>query len=123
MGADNNWVDQKERGASWTIRVMVWLCQRQYRWLVNLLLYPVTAYFFITAGAGREASRHFFMNATGRFSLRDHYQQLLCFANSLVDRVSILRGEACEFQVNAEGREGLLEARKRGRASYCWARI
>ena len=114
MGSNNSWTDKKERGASWTIRLMVWLCQRRYRWLVNILLYPITAYFWLTAGSGRQASRHFFINATGHFSLHDHYRQLHCFANSLVDRVSILLGESSAFKVNSQGRESLLEAKQKG---------
>ena len=95
------------------MRFMVWLCQAKYRWLATGLLYPIVAYFMITAGSGRKASKRFFINARGSFTWRDHYQQLLCFANSLLDRVSILLGGGDDFDVYSVGREGLLEARER----------
>ena len=114
LATEKPWIDKKERGSSWTIRLMIALCQRKYHWLVKFLLYPITAYFFFTTGSGYQASKQFFIMATGRFSWRDHYRQLLCFAHSLVDRVSILMGEAAQFEVKAHGREALLKARHSG---------
>ena len=78
------------------------------------MLYPISAYFFVTSGSGYRASKHFFINATGSFSWQDHYRQLLCFAHSLVDRVTILMGEASQFSVEAHGREALIRAREDG---------
>jgi len=109
------WVSQNERGSAWTISFIFWLCRSRFRWLVDVLLYPITLYFFLTAGASRRASRHFFENATGRFNWLDHYRQLLCFARSLVDRVVVLSGGAGDFQVNPVGREQLLDVGARGK--------
>ena len=114
MAAEQPWIDKKERGSGWTIRFMILLCKRKYRWLVKLLLYPITAYFFLTSGSGYKTSRRFFIKATGKFCWRDHFLQLLCFAQSLVDRVAILMGEAAQFKVKAHGREALLKARENG---------
>jgi len=110
----NQWVSEKERGSLWTIRFMFRLCSSRYRWLAELLLYPVVGYFFLTAGRRWQASRHFFEHATGHFSPADHYRQLMCFARSLIDRVAILSGEASRFQVNSHGREQLIEVQQRG---------
>lgn len=109
------WVAQKERGSPWTIDFMVWLCRHKFRWLVNALLYPIVAYFFITAGNTRQASQQFFQRATGQHSWLDHYKQLMCFAKSLVDRVLILMGEADQFKVVPHGREMLIEEKEKGR--------
>lgn len=111
---DAHWIKKEERGASWTIRLMVWLCQPKFRWLANALLYPITAYFLLTAGEGRAASSRFFCNAKGHFSTRDHFNQLLCFAHSLMDRVAILKDGGDDFEVLAEGRDSLLEAKNKG---------
>lgn len=111
----HRWVDKKERGSTWTIRFMILLCQHKYRWLVNALLHPIVLYFLLTAGKTRKASRRFFISATGKYSWTDHYDQLLCFSRSLVDRVSILMGESCQFDIHSEGREQLINARKQGR--------
>lgn len=101
------WIEQKERGAQWTMHFMVWLCRGRSRWVADALLYPITLYFFITAGKNRAASRHFFERSTGRYTPLDHYRQLLCFARSLLDRVAILSGAAGEFTVVPHGREQL----------------
>ena len=114
LATEKPWINKKERGSSWTIRFMIALCKRKYRWLVKLLLYPITAYFFLTSGSGHKASKQFFIKATGNFSWHDHYLQLLCFAHSLIDRVSILMGESDQFEIKAHGREELLKARRSG---------
>ncbi|MCP4409478.1 MAG: hypothetical protein GY807_17350 [Gammaproteobacteria bacterium] len=94
---------------------MIRLCQHRHRWLVNLLLYPITAYFFITGRAAHRAGRHFFTLATGQARPADYYRQILCFARCLVDRVTILIGDADQFKVNPSGRQALMQARRDGR--------
>jgi len=111
----NDWITARERGSTLLINFMIWLCQRRHRWLANLLLYPITAYFFITGRTAHRASRHFFMLARGQTRWSDYYRQLLCFSRCLVDRVTILIGDADQFKVCPSGREALKEARQDGR--------
>lgn len=111
----SEWVDARERGSSLLINFMIWLCQRRHRWLVNLLLYPIAAYFFITGRTAHKASKHFFSLAKSRSHWSDYYRQLLCFSRALVDRVIILAGDAGQFEVHPSGREQLLAARQEGR--------
>jgi len=111
----NDWITARERGSTLLINFMIWLCQRRHRWLANLLLYPITAYFFITGRMAHRASRHFFMLARGQTRWSDYYRQLLCFSRCLVDRVTILAGDADQFEVHPTGREALMEARRNGR--------
>lgn len=111
----NDWITTRERGSSWLISFMIWLCQRRRRWLVNLLLYPISAYFFITGRTAHRASTHFFTLAKGHAFWSDYYRQLLCFSRCLVDRVTILIGEAEQFEVRPNGREALIEAHQDGR--------
>ena len=111
----SEWIKTSERGSSWTMNFMIWLCHRQHRWLVNLLLYPIVTYFFITGRAAHRASKHFFALAQGQTRRWDYFRQLLCFSRCLVDRVIILTGDADQFEVRASGREALLEARQDGR--------
>jgi predicted LPLAT superfamily acyltransferase len=109
------WITARERGSSWLISFMIWLCQRRHRWLVNLLLYPIAGYFFLTGRSAHHASRHFFTLAKGRTRGSDYYRQLLCFARALVDRVTILIGDASHFEVRPSGRGALMQARQQGR--------
>ena len=111
----SEWITTRERGSTWLIKFMIWLCQRRRRWLVNLLLYPIAAYFFITARSAHRASNHFFTLAKGQARWSDYYRQLLCFSRCLVDRVTILIGGADQFEVRSSGREALMEARQEGR--------
>ena len=110
----NPWTPDNERGSPWTIRFMIWLCQHRNRWLANALLYPIVGYFLLTAGSTRQASRHFYQLAKGSFSWADHYRQLMCFARSLIDRVSILMGDSGHFKVESHGRNELIEMRRKG---------
>lgn len=103
----SEWLSRKERGSSRLLKVMIWLCQQRYRWLVNLLIYPIAGYFFLTGQSARKASQEFFRQAKGRYHFADYYRQLLCFSNSLADRVSIMQGEADRFRVHSQGREHL----------------
>ena len=111
----SQWLETRERGSDWTINLMLGLCKRRYRWLVNLLLYPISAYFLLTGGTARRASQQFFRQAQGRARWSDHYRQLLCFSCCLVDRVAILSGDADQFEVHSQGRQELLAARRKGR--------
>jgi predicted LPLAT superfamily acyltransferase len=111
----SDWIKARERGSSWTIALMIALCRRRYRLLVDLLLYPIAAYFFVSGRRTRRASGHFFRLATGRSRWSDHYRQLLCFSRCLVDRVAILSGDAARFEVIPSGREALLAAHKKKR--------
>jgi len=111
----NDWITARERGSSRLISIMIWLCQCRRRWLVNLLLYPITAYFFITGRTAHRASKHFFTLAKRQTRWSDYYCQLLCFSRCLVDRVTILIGDADQFEVRPSGRKALMEARQDGR--------
>jgi len=111
----SDWITARERGSSWLINFMIWMCHRRRRWLANLLLHPIAAYFFITGRTAHRASTHFFTLAKGQSCWSDYYFQLLCFSRCLVDRVTILTGDANQFEVHPNGREALIEAHQDGR--------
>lgn len=111
----SDWTATRERGSSWTIALMIALCRRRYRWLVDLLLYPIAGYFYLTGRRAHRASREFFRHASGRNRSSDYFRQLLCFSRCLVDRVTLLSGDADRFQVKSSGREALLAAHQQGR--------
>jgi predicted LPLAT superfamily acyltransferase len=115
MTSGNDWIHTRERGASWTIALMIALCRRRYRWLVELLLYPITGYFYVTGRRAHRASRQFFRLATGQTRRGDYYRQLLNFSRCLADRVAILSGDGDRFQIRHSGREALLAAQQQGR--------
>ncbi len=110
----SDWIKKQERGTSWVIRFMVWLCCSPTRWLVGVLLYPIAAYFFLTGRSAHRASMHYFSLVKKRSSWFDYYHQLLCFSRCLVDRVVLLSGNPDEFQIRHQGRQQLLESRRDG---------
>lgn len=111
------WAEKKERGSAWTIRFMYWLCRHKFHRVIALLLYPIVAYFFVTAGDAKGSSRTFFLRAKGSFTWRDHYKQLMCFSHALVDRVLILMGQAKHIEVHSHGLEQLIDIQKRGQGA------
>ncbi|MEE9494096.1 MAG: hypothetical protein V3W04_12035 [Gammaproteobacteria bacterium] len=102
-----DWLSRKERGSSHLLRFMIWLCQQRFRWLVNLLIYPIAGYFFIIDQSSRRASQEYFRRVKDDYRFTDYYRQLLCFSFSLVDRVTITQGESERFKVHSQGREHL----------------
>ena len=110
----SEWLTRKERGSSLLLRFMIWLNQQRFRWLVNLLLYPIAGYFFLTGWSARRASQQFFTQAKGSYRFTDYYRQLLCFSYSLADRVTITLGDADRFEVRSHGRENLQAELQKG---------
>lgn len=110
----SGWKGEKERGALWAMRFMRWLCRHRLDGLIQILLYPIVGYFYLSSRKVRLAAKDYFLHVQGSYSGLDHYKQLLCFARSLVDRVLLLMGETDGFIVHPEGREVLIEARDKG---------
>jgi len=114
----SEWIEKKERGSLWTMRLMLFLCRHTGPWLVRPLLYPIVAYFFLTSTEARAASRRFYKRVkgdSGRLAgWADYYRQLLCFARTLLDRIFILSGNTKRYRVNSQGREMLIEEQARG---------
>jgi len=115
----SEWIEKKERGSLWTMRLMLFLCRHTGPWLVRPLLYPIVTYFFLTSGEARVASRRFYTRVKGEAGLfagwADYYRQLLCFARTLLDRIFILSGNTGGYCVQSQGREMLIEEQARGR--------
>jgi predicted LPLAT superfamily acyltransferase len=109
------WVEKKERGSLWMMRLMLFLCRRVSQAVIRPLLYPIVVYFFFTSADTRSASLRFYKKVNGKSSALDYFRQLLCFAETLLDRIYILSGNSDSYQVNATGREMLIEEHQRGR--------
>lgn len=114
----NEWIEKKERGSLWTMRLMLFLCRHTGPWLVRPLLYPIVAYFFLTSAEARAASRRFYARVKGdrgRLSAwADYWRQLLCFARALLDRIYILSGNNERYSVHSVGRDMLIEEQSKG---------
>jgi len=110
----SEWVEKKERGSTWTMRLMLFLCRHTGQWLVRPLLFPITGYFLLTSSKIRATSLHFYTKVNGRANWIDCFRQLHCFAQTLLDRIFILSGNAKRYKVTTQGRQILIEGQKRG---------
>ena len=94
------WRDQRERGSTGAIRLIVWLAIHVGRGLCRALLVPICAYFFVTAPQSRRASQDFLGRALGRVATwRDTFIHLFVFSTTLLDRVYLLHGRHRELDI------------------------
>jgi predicted LPLAT superfamily acyltransferase len=93
---------QKERGAPFMMRLMLWLAFRLGRRGVRWTLYPTVAYFLIAAPAARRASRRCLERLLGRtVKLRDIAKHLFYFASCTQDRIFLLSNQQQTLSIDA----------------------
>jgi predicted LPLAT superfamily acyltransferase len=100
------WTALPERGTLASLRLIAWIATHIGRWAARLLLYPVTTYFVLTAGAARRTSCEYFKQMSGRPAhCWDVFRHFHCFAATILDRVYLLRGEFRRFDVKLYDKE------------------
>lgn len=125
--APGSWHRSPERGSLVGLRLVVWLHRALGRRLTGVVVDAVVAYFYLTDGAGRRASRRYLARVASapegraalgrppdRFASFLHYRE---FGTSILDRLELwLRGvEGFEFEFH--GRERLARELERGRGA------
>jgi predicted LPLAT superfamily acyltransferase len=110
------WTRQSERGSRILIRLIGWITLNIGRWAARLLLYPITAYFLLTAREQRQASRQFLSRALGReagwWNVARHFHS---FAGTILDRVYLVTGDHRRFDLRMHGVDVALEQVAKGR--------
>jgi predicted LPLAT superfamily acyltransferase len=103
-----SWLAERERGGA-ALRLMGWIARRMGWHVSYALLFPVTAYFLLTAPARqKEAVRRFQRRVLGREpGWRDLWRPYFAFAATMLDRVYLLRGETKGFRISVSGLEAL----------------
>ena len=110
------WIHQSERGSRSLVLLIGWITLNVGRWAARLLLYPITAYFFFTAGEQRRASRQFLSRALGRKVRWWHVaRHIHCFAGTILDRVYLVAGDHRRFELQMHGVDVALEHVATGR--------
>jgi predicted LPLAT superfamily acyltransferase len=112
---DRTWVSVQERGSLWAIRIMALLVRTLGLGPARLLLHPTVAYFLLTDGQARRASRRYLerlhampggAEALGRPpGLQAVYRHLHAFASTALDQVMAWFGSFERFQIDLEGFE------------------
>ncbi|MGE0115903.1 MAG: hypothetical protein AB7T07_13600 [Steroidobacteraceae bacterium] len=98
---DKQWA-QKERGAPFMMRLMLWLSFKLGRRGVRWILYPTVAYFLLAAPRAVRASRRCLQRLLGRpATLRDVTRHLFYFASCTQDRIFLLSRQHHELVIDA----------------------
>lgn len=105
------WIQQRERGSPWLVRLLRWIALTLGRTPARLLLYPITLYFFFRASPQRRASRDYLRRALGREPHIGHIlRHIHSFAATILDRVFLLGGRHHDYRIEIHGLEQLREA-------------
>ncbi len=104
------WLASTERAGLGAVRVLVWIALHMGRPVARALLVPAVAYFVLSGGRARAASRDYLRRVLGRQpSLRDIYRHFYSFAAVAVDRVYFLSDRWSSFDIRLHGEELLLK--------------
>lgn len=114
--ASEAWTSHREHGTKPLVRLIIWLTLRCGRAVGQLLLYPITAYFFLGLPPARAASRAYLARALGRpVRTGDVWRHFFTFACVILDRICLLAGRAETFRIEVTGVEALTRAVAAGR--------
>jgi len=88
------WKERRERGAHFMLQFLLWIARHTNRSIARwMTLPPTVAYFLLTAGEARRASRQFLARAQGRpASLWQVARHLFTFASVVLDRLLMAIG-------------------------------
>jgi len=124
MSVAATWTQLSERGSAWAMRLAI-ACYRAFGRPVALVIVHLTiAYFFVTDGRGRRASRAYLRRVhelTGQPSHHPGYWQSFLhyrmFALSIFDRVAFWLGRGDEFEFVFNGAELFARVIEEGRGA------
>lgn len=95
-----SWERQRERGSQLAMAMLLWIARTLGRPVGRLLLYPISAYFLLTAAPARQASRAYLRRVLGREpGWRDLARHFFSFAAVSLDRLFWLIGSRSRPQV------------------------
>uniref|UniRef100_A0A8J4HAC6 Lipid A biosynthesis acyltransferase n=1 Tax=Acidicaldus sp. TaxID=1872105 RepID=A0A8J4HAC6_9PROT len=115
-GGRMNWARQRERGPARLLGGMIWLT-RHLGWHVGqMLLYPITLWFYASSAAARAASREYLTRVLNHPAReRDVLRHFFTFACVILDRVFFLSGRIKGFELHVRGLEAITEVVNAGR--------
>lgn len=108
-----SWAQTAERGSLLGMKLLLLLYRSMGMGVVRVLLYPVVAYFFLTARSTRLASRDFLQKVrrangeSGRVRAGDVYRHLYQFAWAAADKMAAWAGGVQAVDVETGGTQAL----------------
>lgn len=113
------WAERRERGSLSLLRFMAWLVRALGRAATTPLLYPITAYFFLTSAEARRSSRLFLARAMTRPpTLVDVFRHIHCFATTILDRVLFFSTDGQGFEIAVDDPDGLFTRTEGGEGCF-----
>jgi len=109
------WLEQRERGTTLGVRLIVGIAFVAGRTMARLLLNPACLYFLLFSIRSRRASRKYLARALGRrVRFADLYRHYFAFATVALDRFFLLRDRHDLFRIEMHGEELLKQVLEQG---------
>lgn len=109
------WEQQKDRGGYLALKLLSWFGLRLGRGFARVLCLPIAAWFTVTAGQPKQASRQILERVLERpVTWRDYFRHFYTFAMVSVDRFHFLAGKGHRFQLDFHGEQALLDSARQG---------
>jgi predicted LPLAT superfamily acyltransferase len=110
-----HWENARERSTPFMLKLLIRCALTLGRTGVRPIVYATVAYFVITGGKAKRASRDFLRRALGREpSLIDVWRHFFAFASCSVDRIFFLSGRNTNLQINIHRPDEVLHISNRG---------
>ena len=114
--ARQGWTAAPERGTDGALRLMLWILRRRGWRAGHALLYPIAAYFLVSAPRQRAHARAYLRRALGRKpGARDLFRLWFAFASTILDRVFLASGQTAGYRFEIEGLDELKATLAEGR--------
>lgn len=111
MTEDENaegWLNQRERGAIWAIRITAFWVGLLGRKPARILVRGIAAYYVLLDRTARRASASWLERVHGEApSFAQIYRHVLCFAQVTLDRLLFVRGTVDALEINRTGTKAL----------------
>ena len=109
-----HWAQMEERGIIWGMQVLLKVYLLFGRIVLQIFLYPVVIYFWLTNSKGRQASLQYLQRVSAylpdnriQTGLYGSYRHFICFANAIIDKLAAWSGALSLQDVQFHGREAI----------------
>ncbi len=105
-----SWKEATERSNSFTLKLICWIALNIGRPTARIILYPITAYFFVTSPKVIRASKNYFKRL-GRLKNRPGFpfvtvvKHIHHFSATILDRVYFLTDQHDKFKIKIYGKD------------------
>src|SRR5437763_12364451 len=100
----SDWASLPERGTPTSLRIITWIAEHTGRSLARLLLYPISVYFLVSSREARRASREYLKRLCRPPRPWHLFRHFHYFAETILYRVYLLKGEFDHFEVAVHGK-------------------